>query len=107
MISDVSAAAGLIEFHAFLAQDMLAHEQVFSLSVAALGDDVGMLAEQKNIFDGLDFSGADDTPLQRVRFRVTNEPQRDLQSFLHRNFERQAYFPLGVLRSPFRDQRLE
>jgi len=43
-----------------------------------LGDDVGMLAEQKNIFDGLGFSSGDDTPLQRARFRVTNKPQVDL-----------------------------
>src|SRR5437667_10331050 len=56
MISDVPAAAGLIKFHAFLPQDMLAHEQVFSLSVSALGDDVGMFAYKENIFDGLGFS---------------------------------------------------
>jgi hypothetical protein len=78
MIRDISAAAGLIEFHAFLPQEMLAHEQVFSLSVAALGDDMGMLAEQKDIFDGLGFSRGDDAPLQRVRFRVTDQPQLDL-----------------------------
>jgi hypothetical protein len=37
-----------------------------------------MFAEQKNIFDGLGLSRGDDTPLQRVRFRVTDQPQLDL-----------------------------
>ena len=75
MISDVPAAAGLMKLHAFLPQDMLAHKQVFSPSVSALGEDVGMFAEKKNIFDGVGFSRGDDTPLQRVRFGVSNKPQ--------------------------------
>jgi hypothetical protein len=72
VVSNVAAAAGLIKLHALLPEDVLAYKQMLTLSVAALRNNVRMLAKQQNIFDGVRFSRGDKALLQRVRVSVSN-----------------------------------
>src|SRR5437763_12282230 len=47
MIGDIAATTGLMEFHAFLSQNVLAHEQVLAFSISALGND--MRSEERRV----------------------------------------------------------
>jgi hypothetical protein len=56
---------------------------MFALAVAALRDDMRMLAEQENVFDGARFARGDDAFLQRVRFGVTDETEIYRETVAH------------------------
>src|SRR5439155_18816486 len=77
VISNVSAAASLVIFHAFLPQHMLGSQQMFTLSVSSLCDDVRMLAEQQHILNRLGLACRNNALLQRAGLRVANQSQVD------------------------------
>jgi hypothetical protein len=67
-----------VELDAFLAQNIFGGEKIFAFSVATLGDDVGVLAEEQDILDRAGFAGGDETFLQGPRFGVADQAQVDL-----------------------------
>src|SRR5579885_3470078 len=77
VIGNISAAAGLEIFDAFLAKHAFAGKQMVWLAVAALRGDVKMLAEKQNVANGGSLAGSHDTFLQRVSLPVTDEPEVD------------------------------
>src|SRR5256885_13652461 len=83
MVGDIATAAAVVKLDAFLPQYLLAHEQVFTLAIASLGDDVGMLAQEKNVFDGADFARCDSAFLQRAGVGVTDEAEIDDEAARH------------------------
>jgi hypothetical protein len=60
-------------------------QKVFAFTVAALRNDVGMLAKQQNILDRSGFARGDDALLQRPRFGVADQVQVDNQAVIQHN----------------------
>jgi hypothetical protein len=83
MISDVTAAVGLVKFHAFLPQHVLAGQQMLALPISSLGDYVRMLANQKHILDRLGLPRRNNSLLQCICFRVADQPNVDLERSRH------------------------
>ncbi len=83
VVSDVSAAIGSVEFDAFLAEHIFGGEKIFAFAVAAESDDVGMLAEEKNVIDGAGFASGDDALLQGVGVGEGDETEVDDEERIH------------------------
>jgi hypothetical protein len=85
MIGDISAAVCCVELDILLTEDLFGSEEMGAVGVAAEGDDVGVLAEEKDIFDGPGFTGGDQPLLERrgggvgEEAEVVNEESRHRQ----------------------------
>jgi len=67
MISDIATAVGLAKFDALLAEDVFGSEEIFLAGVAAKGDDMRVLAEEKDVGDGSGFARGDKALLESER----------------------------------------
>src|SRR5438309_1604134 len=83
MIRNVPAPVRGMELHALLLQNVLGSEQVLSLPVPPLRDDVRVLAKQQNIFDCIGFPRRDQALLQRPRLRVAHQSEVDHLAVFH------------------------
>ena len=73
VVGDVAAAVGFVEGDVHLGQQAVAGAEMFFFSVAAQGDDVGVLAEEQDVGDGASFAGFDELILERAGWGVGQE----------------------------------
>lgn len=66
VIGNITAAIGFSKLDSFLAKNMFGGEEIFLAGVAAEGEDVRVLAEEKDVFNPSGFAGGDNALLEFV-----------------------------------------
>src|SRR5262249_1805668 len=85
VIGNVAAARGLKVFDAFLAQHLLACQQIRALPVAAERNYMRVLAVEQHVLDCAGFAGGNDTLLQFPRRGVTDQSCINHQTTAHKS----------------------